>query len=180
MDWFEKDYVKFGTSSNGFGVFAKQKREHHKVKGSNGVIVGRLQGEHVTKHQATYGDKHALRYTVNIRNDEYINLENHWTGRINHSPSNHDGCNLKAVEDKLYQTKLIHEGDELRYDYGLDYWVFQVTGLDVDDWLRTHPSSMRLWKRMHENTTDYGLLLKLPIDKLPAKDVISLIDKLVV
>lgn len=56
-------------------------------------------------------------------------------GKINHLPTLH--CNLKLTKsEKVVQLRSISSGEALSLDYSLDYWVYRVTGLEVDQCLR--------------------------------------------
>ncbi len=181
-DWFAQGLLKFGiTSYGGIGVFAKKdipmSRSLH-MKQRN--CIGVLDGELVTKHFADTADRKALRYVIHIdSSDKYINLVKDWTGRINHRSSKSIECNLETRDEYIYQTRSIKKGQELCFSYGCEYWVFQISGIELDDWIEKYPHSEEIWIKMYETIDDYTDLLALPIEKLTPKDLILLVEKLI-
>ena len=126
--------------------------------------------------QSSYGTKtkHERR-TQSISSSSIDNacsiLVHHWVGKINHLPMSH--CNLKLTKSgKLVQIKPIAAGDALSWDYGMEYWVYRITGLGVSEWLSgegtvSQQSRKNLFARMHESVLDYsGLLLQTWVGSL--------------
>ena len=103
-------------------------------------------------------------YLIQMDKECVFDARHHWIGKINHVPMPH--CNLKVTQNgKLVQIKPITAGDALTWDYGMDYWVYQVTGLDVSDWLseggrECQRGRTELFTRMHESVLDYSGLLQ--------------------
>ena len=103
-------------------------------------------------------------YLIQMDKECVFDARLHWIGKINHLPMSH--CNLKITHNgKLVQIKPILAGDALTWDYGMDYWVYQVTGLDASEWLSEGGSACQrgrsdLFARMHESVLDYSELLQ--------------------
>jgi hypothetical protein len=43
----------------------------------------------------------------------------------------------------------------------MDYWVYQLTGLESDEWRRRAGGAMDVFKQMHETVEDYAPLIEL-------------------
>ena len=103
-------------------------------------------------------------YLVQLDKQRVFDARHHWMGKINHLPMPH--CNLKATGNgKLVQIKLIRADEVLTWDYGMDYWVYQVTRLDASEWLSEGGSACQrgrteLFTRMHQSVLDYSVLLQ--------------------
>jgi hypothetical protein len=103
-------------------------------------------------------------YLIRLDKQRVFDARHHWIGKINHLPMPH--CNLKVSGNgKLVQIKSIKAGDALTLDYGVDYWVYQVTGLDASEWMceggrECQRGRMDLFTRMHESTLDYSKVLR--------------------
>jgi hypothetical protein len=103
-------------------------------------------------------------YLIQVDQHRVFDARHHWIGKINHLPMPH--CNLKVTGNgKLVQIKPITAGEALTLDYGVDYWVYQVTGLDISEWLSEgncacQRGRMDLFTRMHESVSDYSKLLQ--------------------
>ena len=103
-------------------------------------------------------------YLIGMDQQRVFDARRHWIGKINHLPMPH--CNLKITGNgKLVQIKPIKAGEVLTLDYGMEYWVHQVTGLDLSEWLSEGSSvcqrgRMGLFTRMYESVLDYSKLLQ--------------------
>ena len=87
-----------------------------------------------------------------------------WIGSINHLPMPH--CNLRLTSGgKLVQITEIAAGDALTFDYGVEYWVYRLSGLELSEWLTSssvvsNRGTLDLFRRMHESVRDYSDLLR--------------------
>ena len=103
-------------------------------------------------------------YFLQLDQQRVFDARHHWIGKINHLPMPH--CNLKLTGNgKLVQIKAIAAGDSLTFDYGMEYWVYQVTGLNASDWLseggtECQRGRMGLFTRMHDCVLNYSRLLR--------------------
>ena len=103
-------------------------------------------------------------YLIQVDQHRVFDARHHWIGKINHLPM--PRCNLRmAGNGKVVQINPITAGEALTLDYGVDYWVYQVTGLDLSEWLSEGNSAcqrgrMDLFTRMHESVLDYSKLLQ--------------------
>ena len=103
-------------------------------------------------------------YLIQLDQQRVFHARHHWIGKINHLPMPH--CNLKVTGNgKLVQIKPIKAGDSLTLDYGMDFWVYQVTGLDASEWFseggrQCQRGRIDLFTRMHESVLDYSKLLR--------------------
>ena len=103
-------------------------------------------------------------YLIQLNMQHMFDARHHWIGKINHLPMSQ--CSLKVTQHgKLVQIKPIKAGDTLTWDYGVDYWVYQVTGMDMSMWLaeggrECQRGRRALFDRMHESVMDYSVLLQ--------------------
>jgi hypothetical protein len=113
-------------------------------------------------------DKNATRevdptYLVQLDRQRVFNASHHWVGKINHLPDRL--CNLRLTSSgKLLQIKQIAAGDALTFDYDVDYWVYQLSGMELADWLvsssvQSNRGTLDLFRQMHESVMDYTSLL---------------------
>jgi hypothetical protein len=73
-------------------------------------------------------------YFVQLDQQRVFDARLHWVGKINHCSLSH--CNLNLNNNvRLVQIKSILAGGPLTFDYGVDYWVYQITGMDASEWL---------------------------------------------
>jgi hypothetical protein len=104
-------------------------------------------------------------YLIPLDLEHWFDAREHWVGRINHLPTPH--CNLKLIKSgKIVQLRSIIGGEALSFDYGRDYWVYRVTGLELDEWLagddaEGRQSRSQLFTTMHKKVSDYTPLLAL-------------------
>jgi hypothetical protein len=73
---------------------------------------------------------------------------------VNHGTP--DLCNVVYAYDRVAQKCSIRSGEHLLLDYGVHYWVMQISGLDYDDW---QPEDRQVWDKMHRVVSDYRPLL---------------------
>jgi hypothetical protein len=97
-----------------------------------------------------------------------IDLSGQWIGFINHS---HQRANVQLDEcgQLTMVVDTIAPGEQLFWDYGQSYWVFQVTGCDIDEWKCDDEDADEVFTFMHENVDDYSLLLSAKLSTLGAK-----------
>jgi hypothetical protein len=111
-------------------------------------------------------------YLFTMKDKTRITLKYHWSGKINHLPFTK--ANMKISETgKLTIIKNIKAGDILSLDYGVDFWVAKITGVDIEDW---HNSGERsdIFDRMHNEVEDYTELLEMKLQvKLPSAEVLD-------
>ena len=101
-------------------------------------------------------------YLVQLDRERVFDARRHWLGKINHLPNRQ--CNLRLTSSSK-QVKLIAAGDALTFDYGVDYWVNQLSGLDVAEWsagrsVTSSRGAIDLFNRMHHGVCDYTELLR--------------------
>jgi hypothetical protein len=114
-------------------------------------------------------DKDATReadptYHLQLDAHRVFDARHHWVGKINHLPDRL--CNLRLTStSKLVQTKPIAAGDALTFDYDVDYWVYQLSGLELSAWsagssVSSSRGTVELFRRMHSGVLDYADLLR--------------------
>jgi hypothetical protein len=102
-------------------------------------------------------------YWVQLDRQRVFDARHHWIGKINHLPDRL--CNLRLTSSgKLVQIRAIAAGDGLTFDYGVEYWVYQLSGVAMADWLVSsslvsNRGMLNLFRRMHESVCDYTGLL---------------------
>ena len=103
-------------------------------------------------------------YHIQLDRQRVFDARHHWVGKLNHLPMPH--CNLRLTGNgKLVQIKRIQAGDAVTLDYGVDYWVYRITGLDVRVWMaegevECQRGRMAVFTRMHQTVSDYSKLLQ--------------------
>ena len=103
-------------------------------------------------------------YHIQLDRQRVFDARHHWVGKLNHLPM--PQCNLRLTGNgKLVQIKPIQAGDAVTLDYGVDYWVYRITGLDVRVWMaegeiECQRGRMALFTRMHQTVSDYTDLLR--------------------
>ena len=110
--------------------------------------------------------KESERFTMTVQGRD-LDLSNQWIGYINHSPK----ANVSVTESGqlIMDSPCIAEGEELRLDYGKEYWVYQVTGCDIVEW-KGYPNADRMFTFMHQNVDDYSSLLSTGLSTLETKE----------
>ena len=103
-------------------------------------------------------------YHIQLDRQRVFDARHHWVGKLNHLPMSQ--CNLRLTGNgKLVQIKTIQAGDAVTLDYGMDYWVYRITGLDVTVWMaegevECQRGRTALFTRMHQTVSDYTDLLR--------------------
>jgi hypothetical protein len=86
----------------------------------------------------------------------WVDLANHWISKINHAPPHL--CNVVFGSEALIQKTAI-TGGWLAGDYGCPYWVWKVTGIDIEVWIRMGvPLLLEAFDIMHRTVIDYTSL----------------------
>jgi hypothetical protein len=103
-------------------------------------------------------------YLLQLDRQRVFDARHHWMGKINHVPDRL--CNLRLTSaGKLVQNKLIAAGDVLALAYGVDYLVYQLSGLELSEWsagssVESSRGTVDLFTRMHNGVLDYTDLLR--------------------
>ena len=174
QDWLQLGWVEiYDDEKLGQGVRAlrdirmptsKAKEAQRDVAASISVVVADLQ----CAGAECVLDKDAAReadatYLVQLDRQRVFDARHHWVGKINHFPDRL--CNLKLTSaGELVQTRKIAAGEALTFDYGVDYWVYQLSGLELSGWLssssvQSNRGTLDLFRRMHRSLLDYAGLL---------------------
>ena len=102
-------------------------------------------------------------YLVQLDRHRVFNTRHHWVGKINHLPDH--VCNLKLTNaGKLVQTRAIAASEALTFDYSVDYWVYQLSGLELSKWsvgnnsVQSNRGTLDLFDKMHDTVQDTALL----------------------
>ena len=102
-------------------------------------------------------------YLVQLDRQRVFDARRHWLGKINHLPRRL--CNLKLTgAGKLVQIRAIAAGEALTFDYGVEYWVFQLSGLELSEWsssssIQSNRGVVDVFNEMHSSVLDYTNLL---------------------
>ena len=174
QDWMELGWVEiYDDDTLGQGVRAlrnihmpmsKTKEAQRDVAASISVVAADL---HCAGPECVL-DKDAAReadpmYLVQLDKQRVFDARHHWIGKINHLPDRL--CNLKLTgTGKLVQTREIAAGHVLTFDYGVDYWVYQLSGLELSEWcagssVACSRGTQDLFDEMHDSVQDYTVLL---------------------
>jgi hypothetical protein len=122
-------------------------------------------------HVAETADPEKARYIITVDDTLAYDLVNAWPGLINHAPP--DKANTLVLGTRIYQLRDIRKGDHITYDYGLDYWVFQVTHFEKDKWDR---QERRVWKKVHKITEDWTVYAQMNLQELVPFDIMRLVS----
>ena len=174
QDWMQLGWVEiYDDEKLGQGVRAlrdihlptsKAKEAQRDVTASISVVAADL---HWAGPECVL-DKDAAReadpmYLVQFDKQRVFDARHHWMGKINHLPDRL--CNLKLTSTgKLVQTREIAVGEALTFEYGVDYWVYQLSGLELSDCLvsnsaQSNRGTLDVFRRMHDSVLDYTALL---------------------
>ena len=174
QDWMQLEWVEvYDDDKLGQGVRAlrdihmptsKAKEAQRDVAASISVVAADLQcagAEYVLDKNAA--GKADATYLVQLDRQRVFDARHHWVGKINHLPDRL--CNLRLTSTgKLVQIKPIAAGEALTFDYGADYWVYQLSGLELSNWLvsssvQSNRGVVDLFRRMLDGVLDYTDLL---------------------
>ena len=116
---------------------------------------------------------------IRISNDSYLSITNnhHWFSHIKHLPS--PLCNMKISKSgQLVPTRFIRAGEAITFDHGMPHWVYEITGIALDQWLddtlEAQRSRLNLFERMHKTVHNCTHLLDLRIDRIEPDAVRSM------
>jgi hypothetical protein len=164
-DWFEKKLVDVRSERNQERrVIALEYLPFNEEKNSvefnekNVIWVGKFTGHiHQSPNELT---REQARFVVTDSKKVLYDLRNSWIGQLNHAPNTAPEQNVSAFLDGVIQDRAIERGEELRWDYGIEYWIFQLTGVDRVEW---SDIDLGLFREMHERVVDYDALLAMKI-----------------
>ena len=174
QDWMQLEWVEiYDDDKLGQGVRAlsdihmpasKAKGARRDVASSISVVAADLQ----CAGAECVLDKDAARqvdatYLVQLDRQRVFDARDHWMGKINHLPDRLSNLRL-ASTGKLVQIKPIAAGEALTFDYGAEYWVYQLSGLELSKWsaassVASSRGTIDLFRRMQEGVLDYTVLL---------------------
>ena len=175
QDWLQLGWVEV-YSHDKFGQGMRALRDIHmptsKAKGAQRDVAASISV--VAADMRCAGpecvlDKDAAReadatYLVQLDRKRVFDARDHWVGKINHLPDRL--CNLRlASTGKVVQIKPIAVGEALTLDYGVDYWIYQLSGLERSEWLssssvQSNRGVVDLFNEMHNCVLDYTDLLR--------------------
>ena len=125
----------------------------------------------IKESDASKYDAEAVRYVITVSDKLAYDLVTHWSGRINHAPPSRANVRLSGTD--MWQIRPIAADEELFFEYGLGYWIYQVARREVG----AFDKKQRLvWKRVYIRTSDYGPLMALELWKWCPDDVITQLE----
>lgn len=179
QDWMSKGWVILkNTNTIGKGIFATRDLPINKFEQTLNYVGSLTDSEQIPLDMAQLCQPSFAEFVITVYNDQTgketaYNLKNHWTGVINHTRP--DDCNLLAIgKGDIVQLRSIKKNDQLFYDYGVDYWVFQLTHKPFETW---NENDQLVFKKMHENTSDYRSLMEQKLYNQHPYDIINIINK---
>ena len=185
QDWMQLGWVEvYDDDKHGQGVRAlrdicmpatKGKEAQRDVAASVSMVAADLHsaGTVFVLDKDAARDADAM-YLVQLDKQRVFDVRHHWMGKINHLPSRL--CNIKLTSaGKLVQTRKIAAGEALTFDYGVDYWLYQLSELESSEWsagssITSSRGTVDLFERMHHGLLDYTKLLRrVWVQHRPAK-----------
>jgi len=170
QDWHEKGLIAIQKHKTiGEGVFAVDDlviefKEGEKV-GDVQTRIGSFE-EQVLLGSNGKGSRKEVEYIV-AAGDNFYDLKPIWVGKLNHAPPG-KLCNVYATAScEIMQIQTILKGEELKWDYGAEFWIFQLTGFDPEEF---NASSLKIFRRMHRRVVDYTELIKMRLFACLDKD----------
>jgi hypothetical protein len=168
-DWLAlgKVAVKRGVDTFNKGIVAKMNIDLPTLKKTR--IISELSGiplqEELVQKMTPEIAAVALAYAIQNNDGDYIDLRGSWLGDINHGPPALANCTMQ--DHALVQTKSIKAGEQLLFDYGVDYWIFNMTHTDFSSW--TDENDISIWEEMHERVVDYSELLSFKLFQMTSR-----------
>ena len=174
QDWMQRGLVEvYDDEQLGKGV-----RATHDIpldrRASNDTVVADLTVFAEAQKLAAMGEQQPQNDDDSTPTREYslewnggkqrLDAERLWIGKINHLPM--PLCNLKLQNNgKLVQVRAIRAGDALTVDYGVQWWVYRVTGVMWNEWMSIGTVASRkgcadVFHCMHRRVSDYTVLLR--------------------
>jgi hypothetical protein len=115
-------------------------------------LICQVRGKHIKIDDL---DRQYLSHVMKLKSRWY-DLSWIWCGFINHTTPKLANVGI-FTDGKLYLMKNINADDELRIDYGIEYWIYRLTSVLLHQWNDSHQQT---WKKLHEVTSDYSSLLE--------------------
>jgi hypothetical protein len=169
-DWLEKGWIRVTdiprlgkglVATRALPLAAHLVTDYQRGKRTNQLleqlpIVGSIEpARMMTPAQAESSDVETARYLITVDETRAFDLATHWSGRINHGPPSKANICLDGV--LIRQIRPIQPGEQLLYEYGLGYWIYQVSHRDVKEFTK---DQRRVWKRVYLLTDDYSELMQ--------------------
>ena len=174
QDWMELQWVELYDDRFGQGIRATRSIPMKSKVSDNVVVDMKTVGLMCSIEQLHQPSEYC--FAINTR--YYVNALNHWVGKINHCPIPHSNLRFTAG-GQLVQIKDIVFGDSLTFDYGVEYWVFRITGKPMEYFLTSGVSAAvkrgrrELFYRMHRCVQDYTVLINMGLYQLMNEESIS-------
>jgi hypothetical protein len=161
IDWMDSGIVEV-YSEPVFGQGIRSTYDLYLPPAPHVAVVGYISGRLLSKqHVDAIEDKNQLRYMYHLGDQTYIDLATQWLGKINHgSPLT---ANVRFDSARIVQARVIAAGDPLLVEYGLDYWVLQLTNIDLDLWPRGYVAT---WQQLYKTTDDYTAYLNAGLHEM--------------
>lgn len=183
-DWFLEDKLTVCETAFGDGIISLI--DYHVEPGQQ-IIIAPFYGlaifESTIKKLSAEQASYIFGFKDSNNNDmtASIDLRNNWLGRINHACQASGMVNVLMERGFVFLIKSVSPGTELFIDYGIEYWTFQVTHIDLEDWEKEKKEDIRRdasWLEwMHHKVNDYRELLGMKLYTLK-DDKRQLLDKL--
>jgi hypothetical protein len=176
--------IKPTDDGRGLGVFSKFCLPLLPSKSAltcyRGEILDGVNDADLTRQQAAY----VMSLSVDLDDSDNPTIimidadRHHISSRCNHS--NPDNANTAMSScGQMYMLKPICSGEELTWDYGFEYWSYQVMGIDFYE---LSYSQQDTWTNIFRNTSNFNYLLKDNIYLKPRAErfrrVVELFDKM--
>ncbi len=154
--------AQFEVTPSTFGVSTKSKkcipvRYDRSQRGREKNVLGVFT---CTRHDRQLLKPEEYAYAIEIMGHTYLPDVDHWCRYMNHSIQ---FANVHiTASGMIVQDENIIKGDELLWDYGVDYWCWAVLRLDYDSL-----DNSIMWKHIYKHTDDYTELLQLDLSRIP-------------
>lgn len=166
-DWFDLGLVQV-TWSKQYGYEVVTTREFTIPQS---VSAGQFTHP-VTDSNIINGPPEQTAYLVTASNGIVYDLKPTWIGMMNHAPPGRANMYAFGTYIVPYSGYTFKKGERLTWDYSRDYWVFQLTSLEADEF-SSIPGATYVFNEMHERVVDYGKLIKMKLYQFSKIEIVQ-------
>jgi hypothetical protein len=174
-DWYDAGLVEISYHSRlGGQIIAAKTIDTSQLTPLCGLdIVKAGQFLHQAPAGKNEGSREDVSYLVESLNGIVYDLQPTWMGLLNHAPPGLANMYTFGTIFTPYPNQIIRKRTPLTWDYGVHYWVYQLTGIEYSQWNR---DALLVFCEMHQRVVDYTVLLRAQLWNNPCRaDVVRTI-----